>query len=378
MEPFAQTALIQEKLRELERSIAGAAATEVEQKLRGWEETQRATLNILEDFDTEKRRLEDSQRALLNILDDFEAEKAKVVVANLSLAAANEEIRAFNHELEARVGERTASLAASNRELEAFTYSVAHDLRTPLRHMHGFISLLAEDYAPTFDEQGRTYLAHVVKGAEQMGHLIDDLLNLSRVGRQQLVPQVVGLGRLVAEIQEQLGSDVGERRVRWQVANELPFVECDAALMRQVLQNLLANAVKFTGPRAEAVIEVGVRPLSNGEVTVFVRDNGVGFSMKHADKLFGVFQRLHRQEDFEGTGVGLATVQRIVQKHGGRVWAEAELDHGATFYFTLPTPAQAPLPVAAPAEAPAEAPVPQPTHLTPAPEREQAYAAHRS
>jgi light-regulated signal transduction histidine kinase (bacteriophytochrome) len=246
-------------------------------------------------------------------------------------------LQALNETLERRVAARTASLEATNRELEAFTYSVAHDLRTPLRHVHGFVTLLAEEYADAFDERGRSYIGHVVRGSEQMGRLIDDLLNLSRIGRQQLVPQVVGLKRLVEDVCRQLEPDVAGRDVRWDIG-ELPFIECDPALIRQVFLNLLANAAKFTRPRSAARIEVGATQ-REGETTLYVRDNGVGFNMKYADKLFGVFQRLHRQEDFEGTGVGLVTVQRIVQKHGGRIWADAQLDRGATFYFTLPAAA---------------------------------------
>jgi len=248
---------------------------------------------------------------------------------------AEAEIRALNAELEARVAARTAELATANHDLEAFTYSVAHDLRTPLRHVHGFVTLLAEDYAAKLDEQGRGYVQHIVRGSEHMGHLIDDLLNLSRVGRRQLQPQIVGLRQLLEEVKAELQAEQAGRELEWRVG-DLPFVECDPALMRQVFHNLVANALKFTRPRNPAVIEVGAR-VEHGETVLFVADNGVGFNMKYADKLFGVFQRLHRAEDFEGTGVGLVTVQRIIQKHGGRIWAEAELDHGATFYFTLGT-----------------------------------------
>ena len=248
--------------------------------------------------------------------------------------AAEQEIRRLNNELEQRVAQRTAQLEAANKDLEAFTYSVAHDLRAPLRHVDGFARMLAEDYGAKLDEPGRHFVDHIVRGTTQMGQLIDDLLNLSRVGRHELQPQIVGLKGLAAEVVEQCKLGLGDRHITWQI-DDLPFVECDAALMKQVFVNLIGNAVKFTGPRAEAVIEIGRREV-NGEAAIFVRDNGVGFDMKYAGKLFGVFQRLHRQEDFEGTGVGLVTVQRIIQKHGGRVWAEAHLDRGATFYFTLP------------------------------------------
>ena len=177
--------------------------------------------------------------------------------------------------------------------------------------------------------------ADFLEGTGRMGQLVDDLLNLGRVGRKELSLQVAGLHSIVDDVIASLKSDVGDRHVEWKIG-DLPYVECDTSLMQQVFHNLLSNAVKFTRPRAHAVIEIG-QERQNGRPAVYVRDNGVGFSMKYADKLFGVFQRLHRSEDFEGTGVGLATVQRIVQKHGGRIWAEGELDGGATFYFTLGT-----------------------------------------
>ncbi|HXZ27329.1 MAG TPA: ATP-binding protein [Terriglobales bacterium] len=246
---------------------------------------------------------------------------------------AEEEIRRLNAELEVRVRQRTAELEESNRELESFTYSVSHDLRAPLRHLDGFSKILLEEYGPRLDEGGRNYLERVRHGAQFMGRLVDDLLNLSRVGRQALSVQITGLGSLVEEARKELAAEAQGREVEWKIG-ELPFVECDPGLMKQVVANLLSNALKFTRPRARAVIELGQRP-GDGAPVVFVRDNGVGFSMKYADKLFGIFQRLHRQEDFAGTGVGLATVARILRKHGGRVWAEAELDKGATFYFTL-------------------------------------------
>jgi light-regulated signal transduction histidine kinase (bacteriophytochrome) len=224
-------------------------------------------------------------------------------------------------------------LEAANGELEAFTYSVSHDLRAPLRQIDGFSKLLVERHRAEMSAGAQEYVADIRESVFQMGTLIDDLLNLGRVGRTQLHMQVTGLSGLVNAVSMDLKRANPDRLIEWTVG-ALPFVDCDPGLMRQALFNLLANAVKFTRARKPAVIEVGA--MGQGEhAIVFVRDNGVGFSMKHAEKLFGMFQRLHRAEDFEGTGVGLATVQRIIHKHGGRVWAEAELDKGATFYFTL-------------------------------------------
>jgi PAS domain S-box-containing protein len=241
---------------------------------------------------------------------------------------AKEEIRRVN-----------AQLAATNEELEAFTYSVSHDLRAPLRHVDGFSRLLLEEHGTDLPEGARRYLHRIREGALRMGQLIDDLLNLSRVGRSQLSLRRTSLTSIVENVQEELKAEIQGRDIQWK-NSPLPALRCDPGLLRQVFANLLSNAVKFTRPRPKAVIEVG-KETRNGQWVIIVRDNGVGFSMKHVDKLFGVFQRLHRQEDFEGTGVGLATVQRIIHKHGGQVWAEAEPDKGAAFFFTLGPPADA-------------------------------------
>jgi len=243
------------------------------------------------------------------------------------------EIRKLNEELEARVEQRTEELKAANLEMEAFTYSVSHDLRAPLRHIGGFSRILLEDFGPKMDPEALSHLHRIEDGTRRMGLLVDELLNLARVGRHALKLEATPLNPIIEDVISLLQPEVNGRVVEWRIA-ELPPAMCDSILVKQVFQNLIANALKFTRPRERAVIEISHRQ-ENDQVLLLIRDNGVGFSMKYQDKLFGVFQRLHRAEDFEGTGIGLATVKRIVHKHGGRVWANSELDKGATFYFTL-------------------------------------------
>lgn len=243
-------------------------------------------------------------------------------------------LRESEQQLEARVEQRTAEMEAANRELEAFTYSVSHDLRAPLRHVAGFSRILTEDFGPQLPAEARDHIRRIEDGVRRMGVLVDELLNLARVGRHALKLERTDLNVVVQEVVSQLQPEISGRVVNWKIASMPPAV-CDPALVKQVFRNFVANALKFTRPRPHADIEISCER-KNGNLVIAVRDNGVGFNMKYVDKLFGVFQRLHRGEDFEGTGIGLATVQRIVHKHGGRVWAEGELDKGATFYFTLP------------------------------------------
>jgi len=293
------------------------------------EATQKAVLNVLDDSAEEKARLADTQRAALNILEDFDIEKKKVEHVNLDL---RNEI-AERVRVEEALRQATMVAEASSRELEAFSYSVAHDLRAPLRGVDGFSQALLEDYADQLDDQGKKYLRHVREAAQQMGGLIDDLLNLSRVTRAELRRERVDLSEFARDVLATLQETQPNRRVETVVQDGI-VTQADPRLLHVVLTNLLGNAWKFTGKRASARIEFAARDGEQPPV-FFIRDNGAGFNAAYADKLFGVFQRLHTAQEFEGTGIGLATVQRIVRRHGGRVWAEGEVGQGATFYFTL-------------------------------------------
>jgi light-regulated signal transduction histidine kinase (bacteriophytochrome) len=225
-------------------------------------------------------------------------------------------------------------LEAKTKELEAFAYSVSHDLRAPLRHVVGYTELLSKRAAATMDDTSRRYMTTIQDSARRMGVLIDDLLAFSRVGRVEMQRTSVNLGQLVKEAVSEVRPETDGREIAWKIG-ALPTVAGDRAMLRLALVNLVSNAVKFTRRRPRTEIEIGSTDGKPGEVVVFVRDNGVGFDMKYVDKLFGVFRRLHQAEEFEGTGIGLASVQRIVQRHQGRVWAEGVVDHGATFYFTV-------------------------------------------
>jgi signal transduction histidine kinase len=245
------------------------------------------------------------------------------------------QIQQLTGELEHRVLARTAELQVANQELEAFSYSVSHDLRAPLRHIGGFAAMLQAHAGAGLDEKGKRYVGIILDSTKRMGQLIDDLLAFARQSRVEVRRELVALDELVAQVRQGLHAEQAGRRITWTVAT-LPVVAGDTALLRQVFANLLGNAVKYTRKRDEALVEIGVQPGGKDEAVVFVRDNGAGFDMKYVDKLFGVFQRLHTDDAFEGTGVGLATVRRIVQRHGGRVWAEAQVQVGATFFVALP------------------------------------------
>ncbi len=273
------------------------------------EETQRAILNVLEDMNEERTRLNETQIALMNILEDVEVERVKA-----------EQARAL--------------MEAVNRELEAFSYSVSHDLRAPLRAISGFAQAVVEDYSPRLDDEGKRFLGLIQDNAHRMGQLIDDLLTFSRLGRQQLMETQIDLGALAQGVFDEVVAQSPGRKIQF-AARSVPPALGDKAMIRQVLTNLLSNAIKFTRSRREAVIEFG-HVVRRDQGAYYVKDDGVGFDMQYVNKLFGVFQRLHSMTEFEGTGVGLAIVYRIITRHGGRVWAEGEMDKGAAFYFTLP------------------------------------------
>jgi PAS domain S-box-containing protein len=242
-----------------------------------------------------------------------------------------EAIRKLNEDLE----KRTAELEAINKELEAFAYSISHDLRAPLRHMAGYAELLQKNASSILDEKSRRYMTTILESAKRMGDLIDDLLAFSRIGRTETRKTMVSLEQLVKEALSEVQQETDGRNMGWTIG-ALPNLYGDRSMLRLALVNLVANAVKFTRKRPRAEIEIGCTDGKQDEIVVFIRDNGVGFDMKYVNKLFGVFQRLHRTEEFEGTGIGLATVQRIINRHGGRIWAEGLVDRGATFYFSIP------------------------------------------
>jgi PAS domain S-box-containing protein len=244
-----------------------------------------------------------------------------------------EEVQRLNQEL----AKRSTELESSNKELEAFAYSVSHDLRAPLRHIAGYTELLHKRASSVLDEKSHRYIQMMQESAKRMGNLIDDLLAFSRIGRAETQKTLVSLDQLVKEAVSEVRQETEGRKVAWKI-DALPNCYGDRSMLRLVLVNLVSNAVKFTRTRPQGEIEIGCADGNSDEVVVFVRDNGVGFDMRYLNKLFGVFQRLHHSDTFEGTGIGLATVQRVIHRHGGRVWAEGLVDKGATFYFSAPKP----------------------------------------
>jgi signal transduction histidine kinase len=272
-----------------------------------------AVLNLLEDSNAERLRAEAAVKASLNILED--------------LSDAQAQIKTLNEE-------RTAELVVANKNLEAFTFSVAHDLRSPLRALSGYAEALIEDYGDRLDETGRMYAERILAATERMGALIDDLLNLSQVSRAELVLGPVDLSAEVADIADELQAREPKRRVRFTLQDGI-WVNADRILIRTVLQNLIENAWKYTAKSDGATIEFGTAAGEDAMVCCFVRDNGAGFDPAFGSKLFQPFQRLHSVTEFPGTGIGLVSVRRIVERHGGRVWAEGAVGRGATFYFTL-------------------------------------------
>jgi light-regulated signal transduction histidine kinase (bacteriophytochrome) len=290
-------------------------------------ETQQAVLNILDDAAIEKAQLEATQRAVLNILEDVDAERSE-------RRHAEAQVRALNEGLEARVLQRTAELTAANQELETFAYSVSHDLRAPLRSIDGFSQALLEDYGERLDEEGRDNLHRVREASQRMGQLIDDMLKLSRATRGETAMDAVDVSGLVALVAADLRRASPERAVEVSITPGI-VAQTDGRMLRAVLENLLSNAWKFTA-HAQAPSIAFAAENRNGELVCAVRDNGAGFDMAYAGNLFKPFQRLHRPNEFPGNGIGLATVQRILARLGGRVWATGAVNAGATFFFALP------------------------------------------
>jgi len=283
----------------------------------------KATHNILEDFADEKKLLEDFRRATINILEDFNEEK--------------DTVKKYNEDLKIEIYERQKTeqqLKMVNKELESFSYSISHDLRAPLRAIQGYSRILFQQYADRLDDEGKELMKDILRNSENMGQLIDDILHFSRLSRKETRYALIDMTDLFNRTYTELINNEKNPRVSYNI-HKLPETFADPVLIKQVVVNLLANAIKYSSGRNIPYIEI--KGETRGHENIYwISDNGVGFDMKYKDKLFGVFQRLHRSDEFEGTGVGLAIVNRIIEKHGGRVWAEGVVDNGATFYFSIP------------------------------------------
>jgi len=299
--------------------------------------TYEGAIQINEELEIKRQELQEAKETLearvAERTDELARANERLQMELAERERAEDQVKKLNQDLEHRVAERTAQLGTANKELEAFSYSVSHDLRAPLRHINSFARIIIEEHSTQLPQEAQQQLTHIHEGTQKMGRMIDDLLNLARLDRRSMVFETTSLNSLVDIVVQDLKPEIAEREIEWRIGSLSP-VKCDSGLLQQVFANLLSNAVKYTRRRQQAVIEVGQSTI-DGQTVFFVRDNGAGFNQKYVDKLFGPFQRLHSDQEFEGTGIGLATVQRIIRKHDGRVWAEAEIDKGATFYFSL-------------------------------------------